>query len=95
MSGGEPAALVLLDAIIRLIPGVMGNAVSGEYESHESGLLEHPHYTRPQVFEGREIPPILLSGNHQEISRWREQHSEQITRAVRPDLMVKTDKKES
>ena len=94
LSGGEPAAMVLLDAIIRLIPGVMGNEVSGEYESHESGLLEHPQYTRPQVFEGQPIPQILLSGNHQKIERWRQQRSEQITRLVRPDLIKNPDKKD-
>ena len=64
LSGGEPAALVLLDAVVRLLPGVMGNAVSGEEESFENGLLEHPHYTRPQEFEGRAIPDVLISGNH-------------------------------
>jgi len=93
LSGGEPAAMVLLDAIIRLIPGVMGNEVSGEYESHESGLLEHPHYTRPQIFEGQAIPDILLSGNHQKIEQWRQQRSEEITRSLRPDLIKRSDKK--
>ena len=93
LSGGEPAAMVLLDAIVRLIPGVMGNEASGEYESHESGLLEHPHYTRPQIFEGQPIPEILLSGNHQKIEQWRQQRSEAITRSLRPDLIKKSDKK--
>lgn len=95
LSGGEPAAIVLLDAIIRLIPGIMGNAVSGEHESHESGLLEHPHYTRPQIFEGMEIPEILTSGNHQKIARWQLQQSEELTAARRPDLLQKTHKKDS
>ncbi|MCP4184771.1 MAG: tRNA (guanosine(37)-N1)-methyltransferase TrmD [Hyphomicrobiales bacterium] len=95
LSGGEPAALALLDAIIRLLPGVMGNSVSGQYESHESGTLEHPHYTRPQSFEGQEIPDILLSGNHQNIDTWRQERSVQITREKRPDLFSKLDEKES
>jgi len=94
LSGGEPAAIVLLDAIIRLLPGVMGNSVSGEFESHESGTLEHPHYTRPQLFEGQEIPDVLLSGNHQNIDRWRRERSVQITRERRPDLFSKLDEKE-
>jgi tRNA (guanine37-N1)-methyltransferase len=64
LSGGEPAALILLDAVIRVLPGVMGNAESGSHESFETGLLEHPHYTRPQLFEDREIPAVLTSGNH-------------------------------
>ena len=62
LSGGEPAALTLLDAVVRILPGVMGNELSGVHESFEGGLLEHPHYTRPQVFEGREIPAVLTSG---------------------------------
>lgn len=95
LSGGEPAAIVLLDAIIRLIPGVMGNSVSGEHESHESGTLEHPHYTRPQSFEGLEIPDVLLSGNHQKIAQWRQERSVQITKERRPDLFSKLEKKES
>jgi len=95
LSGGEPAAIVLLDAIIRLIPGIMGNAVSGEHESHESGLLEHPHYTRPQVFEGMEIPDILTSGNHQKIKGWRQQQSEELSATRRPDLLKKGSKKKS
>lgn len=89
LSGGEPAAIVLLDAIIRLLPGVMGNAASGEFESHESGTLEHPHYTRPQLFEGQAIPDVLLSGNHQNIEKWRRQRSLEITRERRPDLIGK------
>ncbi len=87
LSGGEPAALVLLDAIVRLLPGVMGNAESGEYESFESGLLEHPHYTRPQSFEGREIPAVLTSGDHGKVERWRREQAEALTRARRPDLL--------
>ncbi|MGX9147347.1 tRNA (guanosine(37)-N1)-methyltransferase TrmD [Mesorhizobium sp. 128a] len=86
LSGGEPAALVLLDAVVRLLPGVMGNAVSGEEESFENGLLEHPHYTRPQEFEGRPIPDVLVSGNHKKIAAWRRAESEKLTRERRPDL---------
>ncbi|WP_095084025.1 tRNA (guanosine(37)-N1)-methyltransferase TrmD [Mesorhizobium sophorae] len=87
LSGGEPAALVLLDGVVRLLPGVMGNAVSGEEESFENGLLEHPHYTRPQEFEGREIPEVLISGNHKKIAAWRRAESEALTKERRPDLL--------
>jgi tRNA (guanine37-N1)-methyltransferase len=87
LSGGEPAALTLLDAVIRVLPGVMGNAVSGINESFEHGLLEHPQYTRPQVFEGHEIPAVLTSGNHAEIEKWRLQQSLQLTAERRPDLL--------
>ena len=93
LSGGEPAALVLLDAVVRLLPGVMGNAESGEAESFETGLLEHPHYTRPAEFEGRTIPEILTSGNHGLIEEWRRSQAEQLTRQRRPDLLVATAKK--
>ena len=86
LSGGEPAALVLLDAVVRLLPGVMGNEASGEEESFESGLLEHPHYTRPQLFEGRAIPEVLTSGNHARIAAWRRAEAERLTRERRPDL---------
>ncbi|AWC21641.1 tRNA (guanine-N(1)-)-methyltransferase [Aminobacter sp. MSH1] len=86
LSGGEPAALVLLDAVVRLLPGVMGNEVSGEEESFEGGLLEHPHYTRPQEFEGRAIPEVLTSGNHGKIAKWRRAEAEKLTQARRPDL---------
>lgn len=86
LSGGEGAALIVLDSIIRLLPGVMGNIKSAEQESFESGLLEYPQYTRPQLFEGEKIPDILTSGNHQAIEQWRKNQAEQITRARRPDL---------
>ena len=76
LSGGEPAALVLLDACVRLLPGVMGAAESGEEESFSSGLLEYPHYTRPTVWNGRAVPPVLLSGHHAEIARWRRAQAE-------------------
>ena len=87
LSGGEPAALVLLDAVVRLLPGVMGNVASGEEESFENGLLEHPHYTRPQEFEGAAIPDVLTSGNHARIAAWRREKAEELTRARRPDLL--------
>lgn len=87
LSGGEPAAIVLLDAVIRLLPGVMGNNTSGTQESFENGLLEHPHYTRPQNWEGREIPPVLTSGNHAKIEQWQREQSEKLTRGRRPDLL--------
>jgi len=89
LSGGEPAALVLLDACVRLLPGVMGKTESGEDESFENGLLEYPHYTRPREWEGREIPEILLSGDHGKIAKWRREESEWITRERRPDLLKK------
>jgi tRNA (guanine37-N1)-methyltransferase len=89
LSGGEPAALVLLDACVRLLPGVMGKTESGEDESFENGLLEYPHYTRPREWEGREIPEILLSGDHGKIAKWRRAESERITRERRPDILKK------
>jgi tRNA (guanine37-N1)-methyltransferase len=88
LSGGEPAAMVLLDAIIRVLPGVMGNPDSGTHESFENGLLEHPHYTRPQVFEGMEIPDILTSGNHAKIDKWRLEEARRLTAERRPDLLA-------
>ena len=87
LSGGEPAALVVLDAIIRLLPGVMGNSSSGGEESFENGLLEYPHYTRPAEFEGTEIPPVLTSGNHAAVRKWRDEQSLALTRERRPDLL--------
>jgi tRNA (guanine37-N1)-methyltransferase len=87
LSGGEPAALTLLDAVVRILPGVMGNALSGTHESFENGLLEHPHYTRPQVFEGREIPAVLTSGNHAAIEKWRLEEARRLTLERRPDLI--------
>lgn len=90
LSGGEPAALVLLDAVVRLLPGVMGNTESGETESFETGLLEHPHYTKPVEFEGREIPAILTSGDHGKVDKWRREKAEELTRARRPDLLDKS-----
>ena len=86
MSGGEIAALALIDATVRLLPGVLGNAASAVEESFSNGLLEHPQYTRPQDWQGAEIPAILTSGNHAEIAKWRQAQAEQITAARRPDL---------
>ena len=87
LSGGEPAALTLLDACIRLLPGVMGAALSGEEESFESGLLEYPHYTRPVEWEGRRIPEVLRSGDHAKIAAWRRARAVEDTRLRRPDLI--------
>lgn len=86
MTGGETAAMALLDATVRLMPNVLGNAASTEEESFSHGLLEHPHYTRPAVWEGREIPPVLLSGNHGKIAEWRQAEAERLTARRRPDL---------
>ncbi|HMT13388.1 MAG TPA: tRNA (guanosine(37)-N1)-methyltransferase TrmD [Aestuariivirga sp.] len=89
LSGGEPAAIVLLDAVVRLLPGVMGSAASGTEESFEDGLLEHPHYTKPNTWEGAEIPPVLLSGDHQAMARWKQARRADLTRTRRPDLWSK------
>ncbi len=86
LSGGEPAALILMDAVIRLLAGVVGDAAALESESFESGLLEYPQYTKPQEWEGRAVPKVLLSGHHGEIQGWRKRKAEDITRARRPDL---------
>ncbi len=91
LSGGEPAALMLLDACIRLLPGVMGAASSGAEESFEQGLLEYPHYTRPAEWEGRTIPQVLRSGDHAKIASWRKSQSEIDTRLRRPDLWERHD----
>jgi tRNA (guanine37-N1)-methyltransferase len=89
LSGGEPAALALLDAVIRLLPGVMGKVASGEEESFEDGLLEHPHYTKPRIWEGIEIPQVLLNGNHKAIDQWKRQQREALTKLRRADLWQK------
>jgi tRNA (guanine37-N1)-methyltransferase len=88
LSGGELAAMVLVDACVRLIPGVMGKEESGAEESFSAGLLEYPHYTRPQQFEGRDVPEVLLSGHHGRIAQWRRAQAEALTRARRPDLFA-------
>lgn len=87
LAGGEVAAMVLLEAVVRLIPGVLGAAESHADESFENGLLEYPQYTRPQLFEGREIPAVLTSGDHGKVEKWRRAESEKLTRARRPDLL--------
>jgi tRNA (guanine37-N1)-methyltransferase len=89
LSGGELAAMVLLDACVRLLPGVIGAVDSTAEESFEQGLLEYPHYTRPQVWEGRAIPEMLASGHHARIAAWRGAESERLTKERRPDLWVK------
>jgi tRNA (guanine37-N1)-methyltransferase len=86
LSGGEIAALTVLDACVRLLPGVMGSEISASDESFAEGLLEYPHYTRPQMFEGQPIPEILLSGDHAKIAAWRRAEAERLTRERRPDL---------
>lgn len=91
LSGGEPAALIVIDAIVRLIPSVVGNMSSIESESFERGLLEHPHYTRPRNFCGLEVPEVLLSGNHEAIRKWRLKQSLILTKQRRPDLFSRLD----
>jgi tRNA (guanine37-N1)-methyltransferase len=86
LSGGEPAAMVLIDACVRLLPGVMGRAASLAEESFADGLLEYPQYTRPQLWEGQSVPEVLLSGDHAKIAAWRREAAEQLTRARRADL---------
>jgi len=87
LAGGEVAAMVLLEAVVRLLPGVLGAAESHADESFENGLLEYPQYTRPQLFEGREIPAVLTSGDHGKVEKWRRAESEKLTLARRPDLL--------
>lgn len=89
LSGGELAALVVIDAVARLLPGVLGDERSSEQESFAEGLLDWPHYTRPEVFEGRAVPQVLLSGNHADIARWRLREAVIRTWERRPDLIVK------
>lgn len=89
LTGGEIAAQAILDATVRLLPGVIGNAASLDEESHSHGLLEHPHYTRPQMWEGQEIPAVLQSGNHAEIAKWRRAQAEALTQERRPDLWAR------
>jgi len=94
LSGGEIAALALIDSCVRLLPGVMGEETSGAEESFEGGLLDYPQYTRPRESEGREIPQILLSGDHAKIARWRREESLRLTLARRPDLIAKLGSKD-
>jgi len=91
LSGGEIPALAILDATARLLPGVLGNAESLDVESHENGLLESPQYTRPQVFEGHEVPAVLLSGNHKEIELFRTKEAIEKTRRMRPDIKLQLE----
>jgi len=90
LSGGEPAALALIDACVRLLPGVMGDEASLEEESFQAGLLEYPHYTRPAEWLGRPVPEVLLSGHHEKIRAWRREQAERVTRERRPDLWART-----
>jgi tRNA (guanine37-N1)-methyltransferase len=87
LAGGEVAAMVLLEAVVRLIPGVLGAEESHADESFENGVLEYPQYTRPALFEGREIPAVLTSGDHGKVAKWRREQSEKLTRSRRPDLL--------
>ena len=89
LSGGELAAMVLIDACVRLLPGVIGAAASHAEESFTDGLLEYPQYTRPQLWEGRPIPEVLLSGDHRKIAAWRQSEAERLTRERRPDLWAR------
>jgi tRNA (guanine37-N1)-methyltransferase len=92
LSGGEIAALALIDACVRLLPGVMGKEASGAEESFSEGLLEYPQYTRPQVFEGLDVPEILTSGDHAKVAAWRREQAEKLTRERRPDLWAAREK---
>ena len=92
LAGGEIAAMALIEASVRLIPGVLGAETSSEDESFSHGLLEYPQYTRPQSFEGRDIPEVLLGGNHAEIARWRREAAENLTKTRRPDLWTPYEK---
>ena len=94
MTGGEIAAQAMLDATVRLLPGVLGNAASTEEESFSNGLLEHPQFTRPTDWEGRAVPDVLMSGHHGEIAKWRKAQSEALTKARRPDLWAKHNAKD-
>jgi tRNA (guanine37-N1)-methyltransferase len=87
LAGGEVAAMVLLEAVVRLIPGVLGGELSHADESFENGVLEYPQYTRPQTFEGRDIPAVLTGGDHAKVDKWRREESEKLTRTRRPDLL--------
>jgi len=89
LAGGEVAAMTLLEATVRLIPGVLGSSASSHEESHENNLLEYPQYTRPQIFEGLEVPPVLISGDHKKIKQWRQNQSELLTAKIRPDMLSK------
>jgi tRNA (guanine37-N1)-methyltransferase len=89
LSGGEPAAIVVIDACVRLLPGVVGTAASVAEESFEQGLLEYPQYTRPRVWRGRDVPAVLVSGHHEMVRAWQKSEAERVTRARRPDLWAR------
>ncbi|VAW18112.1 tRNA (guanine(37)-N(1))-methyltransferase [hydrothermal vent metagenome] len=91
LAGGEVAAMALLEATVRLIPGVLGSSASSHEESHENNLLEYPQYTRPQTFEGLEVPSVLISGDHKKIKQWRQNQSEFLTAKIRPDMLPKKE----
>lgn len=90
LTGGEQAAMIMLDAVIRLLPGVLGNSASTENESFEGGLLEYPQYTRPVEWKGRKVPEVLMSGHHENVAKWQKAQALQITKERRPDLLEKT-----
>jgi len=95
LSGGEVAAMVLVDAVVRLVPGVLGDEASTHHESFASGaggLLDYPHYTRPRVWDGREVPEVLLGGDHAAIEAWRREQSRMLSRKLRPDLLEQEDR---
>jgi tRNA (guanine37-N1)-methyltransferase len=94
LSGGEPAAIVVIDAVVRLLPGVLGDHESAAADSYTEGLLSPPSYTRPPVYQGRAVPEVLLSGNHAEIAAWRQAEAERLTRERRPDLWAEHDANE-
>jgi tRNA (guanine37-N1)-methyltransferase len=91
LSGGELAAMVLIDTCVRLLPGVLGAAASIEHESFETGMLEHPQYTKPREWEGRTIPDVLVSGDHKKVALWREEQALALTKARRPDLLRRSE----
>src|SRR6185295_1198802 len=91
LSGGEPAALCVIDAVVRLLPGALGDHESASSDSHYEGLLSPPSYTRPPSYRGLEVPDVLLSGDHDKIAAWRQARAEQLTRERRPDLWAKRD----
>jgi tRNA (guanine37-N1)-methyltransferase len=91
LSGGEPAALAVIDSIVRLLPGAISDPESANRDSFENGLLDHPHYTRPEEFRGMRVPEVLRSGNHEQIRRWRRAQALVLTKKHRPDLLTKAD----
>ena len=91
LSGGEVAAMAVIDSVVRLLPGAISDPESADRDSFENGLLDHPHYTRPEVFEGMAVPEVLRSGNHAQIGRWRRQQALRITQQQRPDLLQRAD----